>query len=302
MRGIAGEGRWAPGIALSVGVSDIVIHQQRFDVLAAFVDHGAEPDYTPCQGQPLHSSGKLSRGTVVALVRLCVGTVTRVIGSAAGEEEMRRAVLATLFVVSGVLLWMPGSSVGATGYVAYVGCGTTGATPASHVCLIGEEPGAFFESTEEVEYEVCATFPDGETLCAEEQLAEPGELYVNEITTEQLGNHLITWYVEGVEVAAWSFRIDPLPEPEPAPVIPPVTTPPATSPPPSTSPPATSPPAAVIPVAPVTTKPGPSFACVKDRQTVKALTKRLRTARSRQRRAAISKSLRKAKAATGRAC
>jgi hypothetical protein len=215
---------------------------------------------------------------------------------------MRRTLLATLLAVSGALLWAPSSSVGATGYVAYVGCGTTGETPASHVCLIGEEPGAFFESTEEIEYEICVAFPDGETLCAEEQIAEAEELYVNEITTEELGSHLVTWYVEGVEVASWSFRIDPLPEPEPAPVILPVTTSPPTSTPPSTSPPAPTTPVAATPIAPMMPKPGPSPACFKDKRRVKALTKKLKTTRSRKGRAAIRRSLRKAKAATRRAC
>jgi hypothetical protein len=82
---------------------------------------------------------------------------------------MGRTLLATLSAVFGALLWAPSSSFGATTYVAYIGCGATGETPALDVCLIGEEPGAFFESTEEeVEYEVCVTYPEGETPCAEE--------------------------------------------------------------------------------------------------------------------------------------
>jgi hypothetical protein len=191
---------------------------------------------------------------------------------------------------------------GALGQVTQVGVGvaaTTGGGDIGAGDTIGVGGGAGFESTEEeVEYEVCATFPGGETLCAEEQLAEAGQLYVNEITTEELGNHLVTWYVEGVEVAAWSFRIDPLPEPEPAPVIPPVTPAPTTS----TPPPSTSPPAAVAPVAPTPTKPGPSPACLRDKRTVKALTKKLKRARSSERLAAIKRSLRKTKATTRIAC
>lgn len=105
----------------------------------------------------------------------------------------------------------------AAGYTAYVGCSISSAALPSHVCQIGDDPGAFFESAEaEVEYEVCVTFPGPSTICAKEQSAEAGVLYVNEITTNLTGNHLVTWYVEGVEIASWSLRMDnPPPPPDP---------------------------------------------------------------------------------------
>jgi hypothetical protein len=115
------------------------------------------------------------------------------------------------------------STATAASYTTYVGCSISSAALPSHVCQIGDQPGAFFESAEaEVEYEVCVTFPGPSTICAEEQPAEAEVLYVNEITTEITGNHLVTWYVEGAEIASWSFRVDNPPPAPPAssPVVP----------------------------------------------------------------------------------
>jgi hypothetical protein len=219
---------------------------------------------------------------------------------------MRRVVLAVFVGILGALVWAPASSSAATGYVAYVGCSSTASAPPSHVCLIGEEPGAFFESPEEeVEYEVCVTFPGAETLCTEEpQEAEAGELYVNEITTESPGVHLVRWYVEGVEVAAWSFTMELPPEPE----VPPVTTPPTTTTPPATTPapttqPAPTPPPAAAPKKPVPKKiPGLTAACRKDKRKIKALEGQFNKAKSSTQRSTIQRLLKKARAAGARAC
>jgi hypothetical protein len=221
---------------------------------------------------------------------------------------MRRGILAVFVGMLGALVWAAAPSSAAVGYVTYVGCSTTAKALPSHVCLIGEEPGAFFESPEEeVEYEVCVTFPGPETLCTEEpQEAEAGELYVNEITTESPGVHLVRWYVEGVEVAAWSFTMELPPEPE----VPPVTTPPTTTPPPST-PPATTP--APTTPAPSTPPPAPKHkapapkakpkaACLKAKKNVEALEGRFNKAKSPKQRSAIQKALKKARTASGKAC
>jgi hypothetical protein len=216
---------------------------------------------------------------------------------------MRRVVLAVFVGILGALVWAPASSSAAPGYVAYVGCSSTASAPPSHVCLIGEEPGAFFESPEEeVEYEVCVTFPGAETLCTEEpQEAEAGELYVNEITTESPGVHLVRWYVEGVEVAAWSFTMELPPEPE----VPPVTTPPTTTPPPSTPAPTPPPPATPAP-APKAPKPKPkphtSAACLKDKRTIKSLEGQFNKAKSSKQRSTIQKALKTARKASAKAC
>jgi hypothetical protein len=218
---------------------------------------------------------------------------------------MRRVVVAVFAGMLGALVWAPASSSAAAGYVAYVGCNTTAEALPSHFCLIGEEPGAFFESPEvEVEYEVCVTFPVPETLCTEEpQEAEAGELYVNEITTESPGNHLVRWYVEGVEVAAWSFTMELPPEPEVPPVTTPsTTTPPATTPAPTTPPPSTPAPVPVPPTHAHKKVVGPSPACLKDKRNVKALEGRFNKAKSSKQRSTIQRLLKKARAADAKAC
>jgi hypothetical protein len=218
---------------------------------------------------------------------------------------MRRGILAVFVGMLGALVWAPASSSAAAGYVAYVGCSSTASAPPSHVCLIGEEPGAFFESPEEeVEYEVCVTFPGAETLCTEEpQEAEAGELYVNEITTESPGLHLVRWYVEGVEVAAWSFTMELPPEPEIPPVTtPPTTTPPVTTPAPVTQPAPTPPPAPVPPTHPHKKVVRPSAACLKDKRTIKGLEKQFNQARSPKDRSTIQRLLKKARAASTKTC
>lgn len=130
-------------------------------------------------------------------------------------RQVRRLTSGLVFAASALAISV--APAGAAAYTTYVGCSDTASAMPSHVCEIGDQPGAFFESpTADVEYEVCVSFPSGQTLCAEEQLAETEVLYVNSITTEIPGNHLVTWYVEGIEVAAWSFRMDPPPAPPPA--------------------------------------------------------------------------------------
>ena len=148
--------------------------------------------------------------------------------------RLRRLIWLSLPLAVAALAIAP-SSADAAGYTAYVGCTQTAQAAPAHACQIGDEPGAFFESDEETKYEVCVTFPNAETLCSEEEFAAGGTLYVNAITTELLGSHLVTWYVEGTEVASWSFRMEeppPAPPPSPVPAPTPTSTPPQTAPPP----------------------------------------------------------------------
>jgi hypothetical protein len=203
---------------------------------------------------------------------------------------MKKALFATLLGLLMSLVVAPASSLGAAGYETYVACGTTAKSMPSHTCLIGESPGAFFRSPEEeAEYEVCVNFPEGEELCTEvPQVAAAGTLYVNKITTTVPGIHLVTWYVEGVEVAAWTFAMD-TPEPVPTPVVPPVI-------PPVTAPPVVTPPPVVAPEV------GPSPVCLKDKRTTKALERERKLAKSAGRRAALDRSLKRAKAAEKKAC
>jgi hypothetical protein len=112
-----------------------------------------------------------------------------------------------LFVVG--LGVVPASDAYAAGsFTGYVGCGQGPETTPSHTCLIGDRPGAFFESTSgDVDYEVCVTFPTQRELCAPSQVAVQGVLYVNAVTTNIPGTHVVTWSVNGSQVASWSFRM-----------------------------------------------------------------------------------------------
>jgi hypothetical protein len=49
-------------------------------------------------------------------------------------------------------------------------------------------------------------FPAGRRLCAEEQSAEAGVLYVNPITTQRFGRHDVIWYVGGRRIVR-HFRV-----------------------------------------------------------------------------------------------
>ncbi|MGB7684301.1 MAG: hypothetical protein WBL45_00790 [Solirubrobacterales bacterium] len=184
---------------------------------------------------------------------------------------MKRPLLAFLLLAAGWLLAAPASSLGAN--LAYVGCSSNADAAPSHVCQFGDSPGAFFESETEVEYEVCVKFPSGEEICLGEQIAEPGVLFVNEITSSIPGTHLVTWFVEGAEVAAWDFRLD-------APPAPPAVVPP--------------PPATVIPV--TNTK------CRDAKRRVEKLKSRLRKATKAKQKAAIRATLKNARASMRRAC
>jgi hypothetical protein len=103
----------------------------------------------------------------------------------------------------------PEPAAAAEGFETYVACGLTRDAVPSHVCHLseGREFGAFFRSPTETTYTVCAEFPTGRQLCAEEQTALPETLYVNKITSTLPGLHRITWSVGGQQVGSWEFRI-----------------------------------------------------------------------------------------------
>lgn len=190
---------------------------------------------------------------------------------------MKRA-WGSLIVVAIALTALP-PAASAAEVETYVGCGITVSASPAHVCTLGDSLGAFFEADEDVEYDVCVEFPDTNFLCAEEQFAEAGVLYVNKITTEQVGEHFVWWFVEGVEVGTWDFRID---EPSPPPT-PQVTTPPA-------------PPAPPLP--PIS----PSAACVDAKARVRTLGTQLSKATKPKRKAKLRSKLRRARTAKQRLC
>jgi hypothetical protein len=177
-------------------------------------------------------------------------------------------------------------------YETFVGCNDLEEEPLpSHVCHIGDFPAAYFASDVDVEYEVCVEFPTASVACAEENFAEAGFLYVNSITSEVEGNHLVIWYVEGVEVGSWVFRMDPAPPPPPPPLPPP----------PSPAPTASPIPPVVTPVT-TTPSPQPSATCRRAKQQVTKLTRRLRNTTGHRQKVRIRVQLGKARSAVRRAC
>jgi len=191
---------------------------------------------------------------------------------------MKRLLLSLLLAAMGFAL-MPGSASAAE-YYFDVSCGLTADSPASHLCERGDQIGAFFESDEDTEYEVCIEFPNETFACAEEQFAESNVLYVNEIFTEQLGEHWASWWIGEELIGVWDFRVVEPPKP-----------PLAASPPPLAAPP---PPPVVAPQV--------SAACLKARGTVRRVRAQLQKARSRKRKANLRGKLKRARIAARRAC
>jgi hypothetical protein len=91
-------------------------------------------------------------------------------------------------------------------YNAYVGCNRSSSARPAYRCRRGNRVGAFFESSQPTTYTVCVRFPNFRRLCATEQSAEPGTLYVNALTTRQLGPHEVVWTVNGRRIVR-RFRL-----------------------------------------------------------------------------------------------
>jgi hypothetical protein len=196
---------------------------------------------------------------------------------------MKRLLLSLVVLFS---LLAPLSAAQAAEYRTFVGCNDLAENPIpAHVCQVGDFPAAYFESDVETEYEICVEFPDAEVLCLEEELAEGEVLYLNSITSELPGNHVVSWYVEGSEIGSWTFRLDaPAPPPVPAPVAP----------------------APIAPVPPVVVAPAPAptptAACLKSQQQVTKLKGRLRSVGGAKQKAKLRAKLRSARAAATRLC
>lgn len=172
-------------------------------------------------------------------------------------------------------------SASAAEYETFVGCDDLAASPVpSHVCQIGDFPGAFFESDTDVEVEICVELPSAVVFCTEEEFAEAGILYVLSLPNEEEGDYLASWFVEGVEVGSWAFRLDPPPPPP----SPPAPAPPAPAP----------PPAAVVPVT--------SPQCLQAQHRVSTLKKQLRNASGHKQRVKLRGKLKSARAKAKRLC
>jgi hypothetical protein len=101
------------------------------------------------------------------------------------------------------------ASAGAAAYRHYVACGLSQHAPAAHSCSKKSKKGAFFESSKaDVFYAVCVKFPNRkQPLCKGEQEATTGTLYVNRITSNIPGKHVVTWFVAGKRVGRFVFIV-----------------------------------------------------------------------------------------------
>lgn len=107
-----------------------------------------------------------------------------------------------------VLASLAPASASAAAYSHYVACGVSQNAKPSHVCQKGRKKGAFFESNNgTVFYKVCVRFPGGKHICAPREEANEGILYVNKITTNIVGKHRVSWYVEGKKIGSYVFRV-----------------------------------------------------------------------------------------------
>lgn len=127
---------------------------------------------------------------------------------------MRAARIFTLGLLSIALLATAApASADAAAYRKYVACGVTGKANPSHVCPVeraaDKKVGAFFRSNlKDVKYKVCVKFPGARVpRCAARQEAKKGKLYVNPITSDQIGRHVVTWFVKGERVGRFVFRL-----------------------------------------------------------------------------------------------
>jgi hypothetical protein len=86
-------------------------------------------------------------------------------------------------------------------YRAYVACSHNPHAHATHRCRLGSRVGAFIESSVSTTYTICVHFPASPSLCSGRQEAEPETLFVNAITTGELGPHEVVWHIGGRRIA-----------------------------------------------------------------------------------------------------
>jgi hypothetical protein len=119
-----------------------------------------------------------------------------------------KTLTATVSVAALLGIGMAPASANAAAFSHYVACGVSQNAKPSHVCAKGRQKGAFFESNSgTVFYKVCVRFPEGKHICAPREEATEGILYVNKITTNIVGKHRVSWYVEGKKIGSYIFRV-----------------------------------------------------------------------------------------------
>ena len=115
--------------------------------------------------------------------------------------------LMALLAASALLASAP-ASASAAPYSHYVACGVSQNAKPAHLCPKKRKKGAFFRSNNAtVFYTVCVKFPTKKNICAPRQEAVQGTLYVNKITSNIPGKHVVSWFVEGKKVGSFAFRV-----------------------------------------------------------------------------------------------
>lgn len=118
-----------------------------------------------------------------------------------------KTLIATVLGSALLLGAVPVAAQGAA-YKHYVACGLSQKAKPSHVCQKKRKKGAFFRSNRaDVFYTVCVKFPTKKNLCAPQQEAEKGTLYVNKITSTIPGKHRVSWFVSGKRVGVFNFFV-----------------------------------------------------------------------------------------------
>ena len=161
----------------------------------------------------------MKRFALVAALSLCAVPTTAAAGTKLPARDVSPSPERVASLDLGASQLLRGSTdrraaakVSAPGYQAYVACGTTARAPESHVCSVSRgaagDVGAFFQSNNgNVFYDLCIYFPGGASRCARDQFAGQGKLYVNPITSDELGLHTAKWSVNGQEVGSYEFRL-----------------------------------------------------------------------------------------------
>jgi hypothetical protein len=189
---------------------------------------------------------------------------------------MKRLLLGLALAAFSVAL-IPSTASAATN-TGFVGCDDTTENPQpSHKCLTTDSPAAYFEASEEIEYEVCLFRGPVEEECSPPATAEAETLFQNSFKTSA-GTYDAVWFVAGTEeeLAEWEIAIEEPPPPPPPvlPVAPPV----------------------VAPVLPTL-----NTECLAAQKRVTRLKGRVRRAHGEQK-AKLKSKLRKARAAANAAC
>ena len=97
---------------------------------------------------------------------------------------------------------------GAPRYQGYVVCSVKKSAAASHSCRVDQAKTAIFLSKDgAATYKVCVKFPGKKKLCASHQPAKEGVKSGVSITSNKIGTHTVTWFVDGEKVDTYSFDV-----------------------------------------------------------------------------------------------